>query len=201
MSEEIVKIITDYGLETVGLALIINLLTGLLKMPIKALAKKTEDSTAITRFIVFMPVLLGFALTILYFKIVYGTITFNEKFYTLWLTSSSLSLTLYAIFEKLFPSKRKSVSASEVQENYELIDQIKQLLNVMGAVPESGEKNETDNAVSEEEISDACTQTPAVTDGATSAAAEEATEITTSRNRIIIGGRANEKTQSENKSV
>ena len=40
MSEEIVKIITDYGLETVGLALIINLLTGLLKMPIKALAKK-----------------------------------------------------------------------------------------------------------------------------------------------------------------
>ena len=140
MSEEIVKIITDYGLETVGLALIINLLTGLLKMPIKALAKKAEDSTAITRFIVFMPVLLGFALTILYFKIVYGTITFNEKFYTLWLTSSSLSLTFYAIYEKLFPSKRKSMSASEVQENYELIDQIKQLLNVMGAVPESGEK-------------------------------------------------------------
>ena len=42
MNEKIVSLITDYGLEAVVLGLAINVLTGLIKLPIKAFAKRLE---------------------------------------------------------------------------------------------------------------------------------------------------------------
>ena len=56
MMEQILEMITTYGLETVAIALIINVLTGFVKMPIKSLANKLKDYTKVTRFIVFLPV-------------------------------------------------------------------------------------------------------------------------------------------------
>jgi len=45
--EQILEMITTYGLETVAIALIINVLTGFVKMPIKSLANKLKDYTKI----------------------------------------------------------------------------------------------------------------------------------------------------------
>ena len=66
--EEVSVALRQYGLETVLLALAINLCTALCKLPIKMLARKAKDSVKITRFIVFMPVVLGFILALCYVK-------------------------------------------------------------------------------------------------------------------------------------
>ena len=66
MRDLFIELITKYGLETVALALIINLLTGVIKLPIKKLATRLKDSSKLTRFIVFLPILLGFGITCLY---------------------------------------------------------------------------------------------------------------------------------------
>ena len=39
MNEKIVSLITDYGLEAVVLGLAINVLTGLIKLPVKSFAE------------------------------------------------------------------------------------------------------------------------------------------------------------------
>ena len=54
--EQILDAITQYGLEAVLIALAINLLTWLIKLPIKKAAQRLEDSTKVTRFIVFCAV-------------------------------------------------------------------------------------------------------------------------------------------------
>ena len=153
MMEQILEMITTYGLETVAIALIINVLTGFVKMPIKSLANKLKDYTKVTRFIVFLPVGFGFFIV------------------TLWLTSSSLSLTFYAIFEKLFPSKKKIFNESEIKASEKILTDIKQILDETlnkGAV----EKGET---VAPEEETSMNTET-----------AEELKE-----NKIILRGKSN----------
>ena len=83
--EQIIEIITKYGLETVIIALIINLLTGLIKMPIKALASRAKESSKITRFIVFLPILLGFGVTYCYFQFIIKGFAFDRVFITQWI--------------------------------------------------------------------------------------------------------------------
>ena len=56
MREYIIELIKTYGIEPVLLALLINILTGLIKIPIKKLADKLKDSSKVTRFIVFLPI-------------------------------------------------------------------------------------------------------------------------------------------------
>ena len=107
--EQILEMRTNYGMETVLSALLVNVLTGLVKMPIKSLANKLNDYTKVTRFIVFLPIGFGFLLSFLYARFMVGVFNFDRAFITMWLTSSSLSLTFYAIFEKLFPSKKKAL--------------------------------------------------------------------------------------------
>ena len=126
--KEIFEIITTYELQTVVIALLVNVLTGLLKMPIKALAKKLNDYTKITRFIVFLPIGFGFLFSYFYVKFIVGTFHFNRTFIALWLTSSSLSLTFYAIFEKIFPSKKKLLSNCEIKTSERILENIKELL-------------------------------------------------------------------------
>ena len=65
--EQILEMIRIYGLETVVIALLVNIFTGIAKMPIKSLASKLKDYTKVTRFIVFLPVLFGFLFSFLYF--------------------------------------------------------------------------------------------------------------------------------------
>lgn len=113
MIEQITELIAEYGLETVCLALIVNALTAVIKIPIKLLAKRTKDSANITRFIVFLPFVIGFASTFAYCKWIANGFSFGKEFVTLWLTSSSLSLTFYAVFEKLTPQKNKKGKTSD----------------------------------------------------------------------------------------
>lgn len=103
MTEQVLELIAEYGLETVGIALAVNFLTAVVKLPIKLLAKKAENRHAVTRFIVFLPIVLAFLLTLCYRKWAFGAIAFDKAFVTLWLSSSSLSLTVYAVFEKMIP--------------------------------------------------------------------------------------------------
>ena len=79
MNEKIVSLITDYGLEAVVLGLAINVLTGLIKLPIKAFAKKLEDGSKLTRYLVFLPVILGFCLTLGYTAAIKGEIDITRS--------------------------------------------------------------------------------------------------------------------------
>ena len=105
--EQIIEIISTYSLEVVIIALLTNGLTALVKIPIKYWANKLDNYTKVTRFIVFLPIGFGFLLSFLYAQFLAGGFNFDRAFITMWLTSSSLSLTFYAIFEKMFPSKKK----------------------------------------------------------------------------------------------
>ena len=112
-------------MEALMMGLSINVLTGILKLPLKAWAKKLTDGSKATRYIVFLPIVIGFALTAAYIKLRTGHMALDKAFTTLWLSSSSLSLTLYAIYEKMFPGKEKILKEYEIEENKKLIETIK----------------------------------------------------------------------------
>ena len=127
MNEQILQLIADYGLEATVIALVINVLTGIIKLPIKLLASKMQDGSQLTKYLVFLPILLGFAVTMGYMWLMHKKIAFDYKFISMWLSGSTLSLSLYAIFEKIFPSKRKILEKHEMDENKQLIQQLEQL--------------------------------------------------------------------------
>lgn len=125
MIEEIFSVVLEYGLETVLIALAINFATTIIKLPIKALSKKLTNSEKLTRFIVFIPVGLGFLFSYIYAKFIIQNYIFDKTFITLWITSSSLSLTFYAIFEKFFPKKKRVITDEETSVAQEIIEQVK----------------------------------------------------------------------------
>ena len=128
MKELIIELITEYGFETVIIAFLINILTGVIKMPIKKIARKLDDSSVLTRFIVFLPILLGFGITCLYVGLFKNGIVFNREFFTLFGTATSLSLTFYAIFEKLIPSKTAIEHKTEANTSAKILDLIKEVI-------------------------------------------------------------------------
>ena len=115
-------------------------------MPIKRLAAKAKDSSKYTKYITFLPLILGFGVTALYEYIMTKTVSFAGEFITLWLTSSSLSLAIYAFIEKFIPSKKKILSAEEIRQNEEMLDSLKSILT---AEKVSGETEESAAIVSE----------------------------------------------------
>ena len=127
--EEIIEIIKMYGIETVLIALVINILTGIIKMPIKKVCAGLKNSKNITRFIVFLPIIIGFGVTYLY-KYYFDLCLFDKEFLTTWLTSTSLSLTFYAIFEKIIPNTSKNkVLETEVKTVQLVLDEIVDITN------------------------------------------------------------------------
>lgn len=128
MEITIMQLVQDYGLNSVLIAAVICILTGLIKMPIKYLASKAKDSAKYTKYITFLPLILGFGVTVLYEYFMTKTFWFTAEFITLWLTSSSLSLAIYAFIEKFIPSKKKILSSEELKQNQEMIDQLKECL-------------------------------------------------------------------------
>lgn len=128
MEITIMQLVQDYGLNSVLIAAVICILTGLIKMPIKNLASKAKDSAKYTKYITFLPLILGFGVTVLYEYFMTKTFCFTAEFITLWLTSSSLSLAIYAFIEKFIPSKKKILSSEELKQNQEMIDQLKECL-------------------------------------------------------------------------
>ncbi len=128
MESQIINMITENGIETCVLAVIINILTGLVKMPIKTLCKKSKCGGIIARTIVFLPIILGFGITVGYRLLFNMTPIIDKMFYHLWLSSSSLSLTIYAILEKMFPSKKKIMQECELEANRNLMALLQEIL-------------------------------------------------------------------------
>ena len=128
--EKIMDMISKYGLEVVVIALIVNLLTSLIKIPIKAVTNKMKGGKKISRFIVFLPIILGLAVTFYNAKFIEGNFSFDRGFATQWLTASSLSLTFYAIYEKLFPSKKQALRDCEIETSKAILNEIKGLLAI-----------------------------------------------------------------------
>lgn len=123
--EELIEAVAKYGLDTVLLAVLVNLCTTLCKIPIKALARRAKNSANITRFIVFLPIVLGFVLTVCYCQWIARVGPFGGNFVRLWLSASSLSLTFYAVFEKLLPVPCDSATEREIAASQAVIDTVK----------------------------------------------------------------------------
>lgn len=184
MNEKIVSLITDYGLEAVVLGLAINVLTGLIKLPIKSFAKKLEDGSKLTRYLVFLPVILGFCLTLGYTAAIKGQIEITREFVTLWVSSSSLSLTFYALWEKLFPTKEKLKKEYIIEENDKLLDTIRQLTGMTQESEVVSEAVPAESAESAESTE-------------TAAAAESVTEKKSMAKIVLKGRRDGTETQTE----
>ena len=129
MKEYIIELITTYGVEPILFAVVINILTSVIKLPIKKLAKKLSDSTKVTRFIVLLPILLGFGAVCLYYELFMMGISFTKEFLTLWITSTSLSLTFYAIYEKLFPSSKNKEKSIELKTTEKILDELREFFD------------------------------------------------------------------------
>ena len=146
--DEILFLLSEYGLENVLLALVVNFLTSIVKIPIKRGAKKLKDSSKLTRFIVFLPAILGFGVVFVYLKFIKLNFVFDKTFVTLWTTTSSLSLTFYAVVEKLFLGK-KTIKNEELKESEDAISKVEE---VAISIVESIEKNdETEKLIKEVE--------------------------------------------------
>ena len=186
MEEKLMELVGKYGLEALLLGLGINVLTGILKLPLKAWAKKLEDGSKVTRYIVFLPLVIGFALTAAYIKLRTGHMALDKAFMTLWLSSSSLSLTLYAIYEKMFPGKEKILKEYEIEENKKLIETLRRLSGNEDTEPvkEAGrEETSAENGKSDDSTTDA----------------EESKKE--GKEKIILRGKRDEKAEAEKKSV
>lgn len=154
MEITITQMVQEYGLNSILIAVVVCIFTGIIKIPIKRLASKAEDSSKYTKYITFLPLFLGFGVTVLYEYLVTKTFSFTAEFITLWLTSSSLSLAIYAFIEKFIPSKKKILSSEEIKQNQEMINQLKERLlpNTQEDATEtmSGTSTETETKTTEE---------------------------------------------------
>lgn len=111
--EDFFKLIESFGLKTVTFALVICMATAIIKMPIKIMAKKLDDYTLVTRFIVFIPIVIGFLLIFTYHYFVMNDFVFNKGFVIEWTTSTTMSLSMYAIYEKIFQSTKISIKSED----------------------------------------------------------------------------------------
>lgn len=125
---DIIQLITDYGVDTLVIALCTVVFTGLFKIPIKKLADKTKNSKKITRFVTFLPILSGFGLTVLSTYLFTKQVSFNKDFYVRWLSSVSLSLAIYAFWEKFVPSEKKILTEAEAKANKTAVEELKSKL-------------------------------------------------------------------------
>lgn len=119
----VMEILREYSADTVILALVINVLTALIKKPIKIIAKKRENPQRITKFIVFVPIIAGFFVNLSYAYIFPFAAKLNQsEFYSLWLSSTSLALAFYAFAEKFIHKKEnENESANSSDLTYESV--------------------------------------------------------------------------------
>ena len=140
---DIIQLITDYGVDTLVIALCTVVFTGLFKIPIKKLAAKTKNSKKITRFVTFLPILFGFGLTVLSKYLLTKQVSFNKNFYVQWLSSVSLSLAIYAFWEKFVPSEKKILTDAEIKANKAVVEELKSKLAEKNEIAELTTHSET----------------------------------------------------------
>jgi len=102
MDEFILDIVSAYGLEVIVIAIIINILTGFLKRPIKAYTRRSGRN--LNKYISFIPVVMGFTGATLYYGFTKGWTSLRvDEVFSLAVGSASLSLAMFAIIEKFLP--------------------------------------------------------------------------------------------------
>lgn len=126
--KQIVVFFSQYGLDVALCALLTTILTGLLKLPLKKIASKSNDYKRITKYITFLPIAIGFGFVTLYTYFENGVIHFEEIFFSRWLSSVSLSLAIYAFWEKFVPSRKKILNEAEISANRKAISEIENLI-------------------------------------------------------------------------
>lgn len=114
--DTIEEMIANYGINNFVLALLIIITTGFFKIPFKLITAKWQSKGInLNRFIVFLPILFGIGYAALYTYIFYG-VAWSDDTLSIALTSTTLSLSIYAITEKLFERKKTdSVVQSSIQ--------------------------------------------------------------------------------------
>lgn len=112
---EIVDLLSEYSIDVVIIAVVVFVLTGIVKIPIKLLAQKIEDSTSLTRFITFLPVILSFGILVCYQNFIIGAFAFDGEFVISWMTSSSASLAIYAFAEKFLLNSNVTLELTEAE--------------------------------------------------------------------------------------
>lgn len=130
MTNVLTEILTMNESIVLAIALLITALTGILKLPIKKWAEKAPERSKYTRFITFLPIILGFILSVTY-DLVFcrKEFCFDEELVKLWMSSSSLSLAIYAFIDKFIPSKKKILTEIEIKENLEAYKKIREALD------------------------------------------------------------------------
>lgn len=116
--DTIEEMIANYGINNFVLALLIIITTGFVKIPFKLITAKWQNKGInLNRFIVFLPILFGIGYAALYTYIFYGVV-WNDDTLSIALTSTTLSLSIYAITEKLFERKKTdSVVQNSIQSS------------------------------------------------------------------------------------
>ena len=125
---KLIALLSDDGWITAIAALATVILTGIIKLPLKKLAEKFTCAKKITRFIVFLPLVTGFGMTTLINFLLTGQSHFDAQFFMKWLSAVSLSLAIYAFWEKFVPSEKKFLTETEIQANKEAVEKIKESL-------------------------------------------------------------------------
>ena len=111
--ENIINEFINSDVIIIFLAFLNNILTALIKLPIK----KLSTNKKITRFITFLPIVIGLTIALLYVYLKNKQIVFNEELLNMWFNNSSFSLALYAFEEKfLFNSEAKDYE-KEINDN------------------------------------------------------------------------------------
>ena len=126
--DKLIALLSDDGGITAIAALATVILTGIIKLPLKKLAEKFTCAKKITRFIVFLPLVTGFGMTTLINFLLTGQSHFDAQFFMKWLSAVSLSLAIYAFWEKYVPSVKKFLTVSGIQENKVAVEKIKESL-------------------------------------------------------------------------
>ncbi len=126
--DKLIALLSDDGGITAIAALATVILTGIIKLPLKKLAEKFTCAKKITRFIVFLPLVTGFGMTTLINFLLTGQSHFDAQFFMKWLSAVSLSLAIYAFWEKFVPSEKKFLTETGIQANKEAVEKIKESL-------------------------------------------------------------------------
>lgn len=90
--EELVNFFTKGEVVSTVLAVVIVILTSIIKIPIKKLAQKRALPAKVTRFIPLIPIILGGVLSALVTWVKSGTL--GDEFYELWLCATGSSIAL-----------------------------------------------------------------------------------------------------------
>ena len=140
MDQEILTILSTYGVEAIVISLIINVLTNLLKQPIKAYSKRSGRN--INKYISFIPVAMGFAGAALYYGFVKGWANLRvDEVVSLAISSASLSLAMFAIIEKFLPKKKTLAEQTEQTEpdngTKRIIAELKRIGKAVGLIEEA----------------------------------------------------------------